>query len=130
MTHSSHVIIVQKNSIVVACVMCMRAIVELSLVHFQLDTDRNGLINIRELKSHLRNHQCQQLPENLASHILRMHDDDMNGQLDFEEFYRLSVRQEWLFSRMLMKYCRLIVPSPHRPEQDETGKHFTDLPKT
>lgn len=53
-----------------------------------------------------------------------MHDDDMNGQLDFEEFYRMSVRQEWLFSRLLVKYCRLIVPSPHRPEQDEIGKRI------
>lgn len=88
-----------------------------------MDTDRNGYVNIRELKNYIRNRQCRQLPENLAAHILRMHDDDMNGQLDFEEFYRMSVRQEWLFSRLLAKYCKLIVPSPHRPGQDEIGKH-------
>lgn len=61
----------------------------------------------------------------MANHILRMHDDDGNGQLDFEEFYRMSLRQEWLFSRLLVKYCKLIVPSPHRPEQDEIGKTFS-----
>lgn len=88
-----------------------------------MDTDRNGYVNIRELKNHIRNRQCRQFPEKLANHILRMHDDDMNGQLDFEEFYRMSVRQEWMFKRMLLKYCKLIVPSPHRPEQDEIGRH-------
>lgn len=81
-------------------------------------------MDVRELKHHIRNQQCRQLPENLANHILRMHDDDGNGQLDFEEFYRMSVRQDWLFNRLLVKYCKLIVPSPHRPEQDEIGKHF------
>lgn len=89
-----------------------------------MDTDRNGYLNIHELKRHIRNHQCRELPENLAHHILQMHDQDSNGQLDFEEFYQLSVRQEWLFSRFVQKYCRMIVPSPHRPEQDEIGKEI------
>lgn len=74
-----------------------------------------------------------QLPENIANHILQMSDFDSNGFLDFEEFYTLTLRQEWLFSRMVKKYCQLIVPSPHRPEQDEVGKchlvflHFEKL---
>lgn len=51
-----------------------------------------------------------------------MHDEDSNGRLDFEEFYRMSVRQEWLFSRMMVKYCKMIVPSPRREPQDEIGK--------
>lgn len=77
---------------------------------------------MHELKQHIRNHECRNLPENLAHHILKMHDDDFNGQLDFEEFYKMSLQQEWLFSRVLARYCKLIVPSPHRPEQDEIGK--------
>lgn len=75
------------------------------------------------MKRLIRNNQCGQIPPNLAQHILRMHDEDSDGRLDFEEFYRMSVRQEWLFSRMMKKYCRLVVPPPRRSE-DETGKHF------
>lgn len=89
---------------------------------FQLDTDRDGVINIRELKNHIRNFPCRNLPEYLANHILRMSDEDSDGVLDFEEFYRLSLRQDWLFSRLVFNYCKMLVPSPHRPEQDETGK--------
>lgn len=89
---------------------------------FQLDTNHDNRLNIRELKQHIRNFQCRNLPDYLAKHILRMSDDDSDGALDFEEFYQLSLRQEWLFSRLVFKYCKMIVPLPHRPEEDETGK--------
>lgn len=87
-----------------------------------MDEDRDGRLNIRELKAHIRNFQCRNIPEHLANHILKMSDEDSDGALDFEEFYRLSLRQEWLFSRLIFNYCKMIVPSPHRPEHDETGK--------
>lgn len=85
-----------------------------------MDTDRDGRLNIRELKEHIRNFPCRNIPEYLANHILKMSDDDSDGALDFEEFYRLSLRHEWLFSRLVFKYCKMIVPSPQRPG-DETG---------
>lgn len=88
-----------------------------------MDTNHDGRLNIRELKQHIKNFQCRNLPDYLAKHILRMSDDDSDGALDFEEFYQLSLRQEWLFSRLVFKYCKMIVPSPHRPEEDETGKN-------
>lgn len=53
-----------------------------------------------------------------------MNDDDSNGVLDFDEFYRMSVRQEWLFQRLVKQYCRLVVPPPRRQDQDETGKYI------
>lgn len=94
---------------------------------FQLDTDRDGRLNIRELKAHIRNFQCRNLPDYLANHILRMSDDDSDGVLDFEEFYKLSLRQEWLFSRLIFNYCKMLVPAPNR-ERDETGKNiFSNL---
>lgn len=93
-----------------------------SLLLFQLDTDRDGRLNLRELKAHIRNFQCRNLPDYLANHILRMSDDDSDGALDFEEFYKLSLRQEWLFSRLVFNYCKMIVPAPNR-ERDETGKN-------
>lgn len=91
------------------------------LCSHQLDTDRDGRLNIRELKNHIRNFQCRNLPDYLANHILRMSDDDSDGVLDFEEFYKLSLRQEWLFSRLVFNYCKMLVPAPNR-ERDETGK--------
>lgn len=87
-----------------------------------MDTNHDGVLNIRELKNHIRNYQCRNLPDYLAKHILKMSDEDSDGVLDFEEFYQLSLRQEWLFSRLVFKYCRMIVPLPHRPEGDQTGK--------
>lgn len=80
------------------------------------------MLNIRELKNHIRNFQCQNLPDYLAKHILRMSDNDSDGVLDFEEFYQLSLQQEWLFSRLVFNYCKMVIPSPHRPETDEPGK--------
>ena len=88
-----------------------------------MDTNNDGRLNIRELKQHIKNFECRNLPDYLAKHILRMSDEDSDGSLDFEEFYQLSLRQEWLFSRLVFKYCKMIVPSPHRPEIDETGKN-------
>lgn len=94
---------------------------------FQLDTNNDGVLNIRELKNHIRNYQCRNLPDYLAKHILRMSDEDSDGVLDFEEFYQLSLQQEWLFSRLVFKYCKMIVPSPRRPEADETGKTLSQI---
>lgn len=87
-----------------------------------MDTDGDGYINVREIKEHIRNQQCRNLPPQLAKHILQMNDDDSNGVLDFDEFYQMSIRQEWLFQRLIKKYCRLIVPPPRRLDEDETGK--------
>lgn len=68
------------------------------------------------------------MPQYLANHILKMSDDDSDGVLDFEEFYQMSRRQDWMINRLLFKYCKLIVPGPRRQEQDEIGNtHFPPL---
>lgn len=76
------------------------------------------------MKNLIRQHQCEEIPKEVARQILLMHDEDMNGRLDFEEFYHLSQQHGWIFRNILVKYCKMIVPSPHRPEQDEIGKIF------
>lgn len=93
----------------------------------QLDTDRDGHLSIHEIKTFIRNRQCRNLPENLANQIVQMNDNDANGLLDFEEFYRMSIKQEWLINRLLTKYCKLVVPPPRRLEEDEIGKSFLFL---
>lgn len=90
----------------------------------QYDTDQDGFLNVNEMKILIRHHQCDQIPKEVARQILAMHDEDENNRLDFEEFYRLTQRHDWIFRGLLVKYCKMIVPSPHRPEQDEVGKKF------
>lgn len=83
---------------------------------------------MREIKEHIHNQQCRNLPPHLAKHILQMNDDDGNGVMDFDEFYRMSIRQEWLFHRLVKQYCRILVPPPRRTDADETG-NFSYLSK-
>lgn len=75
------------------------------------------------MKGLIRRHQCDSLPKGIARNILEMHDVNDDGRLDFEEFYRMSLQQPWLFKGMLIKYCKMIVPSPHREEVDQTGTY-------
>lgn len=89
----------------------------------QLDTDCDGRLNICELKDHIRDFQCRNLSGCLANNILQMPDEDSDGVLNFEEFYKLSLRKEWSFIRVLFNYCKMIVPPPNR-ECDEIGNHI------
>lgn len=102
------------NHFLIICLICCQ----------QFDHDRDGFLSIPEMKNLIRQHQCEDIPKEVARQILLMHDDDSNGRLDFEEFYQLSQRHQWLWRGLIAKYCRVVVPSPHRPEQDEIGKNF------
>lgn len=75
------------------------------------------------MKRLIRGQQCDSLPKGVARSIMEMHDVNNDGRLDFEEFYRLSRQNEWLFKGMLVKYCKMIVPSPHREAVDQTGTY-------
>lgn len=84
------------------------------------DRDRDGYLGICEMKQLIRRHQCDAIPKGVARQILEVADDDGDGRLDFEEFYAMSQEHNWLFKGFMVKYCRMIVPSPHREEVDET----------
>lgn len=66
--------------------------------------------------------QCNDLPKGLAKAILKIHDADGDGQLDFEEFFQLSQEHQWLVRDFCVKYCRYIVPRRNGAVADETGK--------
>lgn len=68
-----------------------------------------------------RSVECGNIPVSLANLILDMHDEDSNGKLDFDEFYQMSLQQEWLFSRFLKSYCKYLVPAPRREGEDQIG---------
>lgn len=86
----------------------------------QLDSDNDGHLSIHELKGLIRQQQCGRVPRGVARQILDMNDINGDGQLDFEEFFTMSRRNQWLFKRYLVNYCKLIVPAPRR-EEDQTG---------
>lgn len=75
------------------------------------------------MKRLIRSQRCEGLPKGMAGAILEVHDENGDGRLDFEEFYRMSQQNQWLFKGMLIKYCKMIVPSPHREEVDQTGTY-------
>lgn len=95
----------------------------------QYDRDSNGYLDIKEMKTMIRNHQCDTLPKGLARHIVEMADENNDGRIDFDEFYKMSFEHEWLFKGLVARYCKLIVPSPHRGTTfDETGmSHVLNL---
>lgn len=76
------------------------------------------------MKRLIQRHQCESLPKGIARSILDLHDGNADGKLDFEEFYAMSQEHAWLFKSFLVKYCKMIVPSPHRDEEeDQPGKY-------
>lgn len=90
-----------------------------------MDTNHDGSLDLRELQLHLRDHRCDNLPEVLVARVLKSGDHTWEGHLDFEEFYTMSLQQEWLpISRFMTKYCGMIVPSPGRIENDAIGICF------
>lgn len=75
------------------------------------------------MKRLIRCQQCEDMPKGITRNILDLHDENNDGRLDFEEFYRLSREHQWLLKGMLVKYCKMIVPSPRREEVDQTGTY-------
>lgn len=89
-----------------------------------MDTNGDGLLNVRVLKRCIRNNvnECMQIPENVAHLILEIPDDDANQYLDFDGFYELSLQHEELLTKLVKQYWELIIPSSHRLRQNEGGE--------
>ncbi|XP_067637635.1 rhomboid-related protein 2 [Eurosta solidaginis] len=83
------------------------------------DSDGDGYIGIHELKDLINAGLCSDIPEYIATQILQKNDDDNDGRLDFEEFYRMSQTHKWMIRNILTKYCRLVVPPPKAIEGDQ-----------
>ncbi|CRL03868.1 CLUMA_CG016995, isoform B [Clunio marinus] len=86
------------------------------------DVNRDGFLQKKELKRLVKEapSQCADLPKGLAKAILKLHDHDASGHLDFEEFYKLSREHHWLVRDMCVKYCRYVVPRRDGSVFDET----------
>lgn len=81
-------------------------------IQFQYDTNSDGRLDLRELKKFIKDNPNQKdFPKDFAKSIMLLHDEDGNGRLDFEEFFKLSKQHRWLFGDFCMKYCEAIIPS-------------------
>lgn len=78
----------------------------------------------RELKRLIKENpgQCQELPKGISKEILKHADSDNDGQLNFEEFYNLSLEHNWIVRDWCVKYCRMVVPRRDGGAPDETGE--------
>lgn len=79
-----------------------------------MDTDGDGYLSITEVKRLVKNKQCANMPRGVSRRILKMADEDGDGRLDFEEFFRLSQEHDWLVGHYVARYCQWLVPDPHR----------------
>jgi Ca2+-binding EF-hand superfamily protein len=66
---------------------------------------------VQEMKNLVKNHpgQCSDLPKTFAKNLIKKHDENNDGKLNFEEFFKLSQEQNWIRD-ICIKYCELIVP--------------------
>ncbi|XP_059618494.1 LOW QUALITY PROTEIN: protein rhomboid [Phlebotomus argentipes] len=86
-----------------------------------LDRDGDGYLNIDELKHLIRSHQCREMPRGVARRVMEIGDTNGDGRLDFEEFYQLSRTHKWMLKPLVVRYCQMVVPSPHRTPEDAIG---------
>lgn len=79
-----------------------------------MDTDRDGYLSRTEVRRMVRTNQCSEMPRGVSRRILKMADEDGDGRLDFEEFFRLSQEHDWVVGHYVARYCQWLVPDPHR----------------
>lgn len=94
------------------------------LVLLQYDINRDGFLSKKELKNLIKQNpgQCNDLPKGIHKAMLKMHDGNNDGQLDFEEFFKLSQEHNWIIHDWAVKYCRYVIPRRDGSVHDETGE--------
>lgn len=92
-----------------------------------MDFDGDGKLNIPEIQNLIKKFQDDyqwfsilRLPTDLINQILQLKYNDHGGFLNFDQFYRMSKQKERsTFSRIVEKYCQLVVPMPLSHDQEE-----------
>ena len=78
----------------------------------QYDVNGDGYLSVCELKKLVERcpEQCKDLPRGVTDFLHAFHDENGDGRLDFEEFYKLSRRNHWVVRDWCAKYCEYIIP--------------------
>jgi hypothetical protein len=74
-----------------------------------MDKDDSGLVEINELKEFVKKNP-DVLPKCFAKTLLKLHDTNKDGKLNFEEFLEMTEVQRWQLYDFAKSYCNFIVP--------------------
>lgn len=86
-----------------------------------IDTDDDKFITKSELKKYIKAQSPNLITPGISKRILKMEDGDKNDRLDFNEFNKLTNREElnWLFS-----YARLVEPPRRKNPDNDMNEHY------
>ncbi|XP_050092933.1 protein rhomboid-like [Anopheles aquasalis] len=90
---------------------------ELRVVFEKYDTDGNRYLSRFELRRLIKDKKCPDIPKEVIREVLHNSDENDDGHLDFEEFFKLSTNHPYLFRDFCTRYCRVIVPR-RTPDDD------------
>lgn len=91
------------------------------------DRNRNNYLDLKEIKRLIKDHACEDIPKGAVKEILRTADTNNDGKLSFDEFYIMCTEREWLVRSYAVKYCKLVVPSPHRGVDETDGAYENSM---
>lgn len=83
----------------------------IKILIFQYDEDHDGFLSVHEMVNLVKHRpaECTDLPKTVAKNLIKMHDENNDGKLNFDEFYKLSQEHSWVRD-ICIKYCKLIIP--------------------
>lgn len=79
---------------------------------------QTGYLDERELRRMIEANTAPDLPLGLVRALMKHRSSELNGQINFEDFCKLSQEQQSLMRGWCVKYCRQIVPKRISMEED------------
>lgn len=77
---------------------------------FQYDSNQNGYLEKQDLKRMVQENSAPDLPKGVVKAAMNFRDSELNGQIDFDDFYQFSQDQTSTVRDWYIKYCKHLVP--------------------